>query len=1220
MLSQPHRSGEAPARGDIVAGKYRLERVIGAGGMGIVFKAEHLELDCTVALKFMHSNVVQDPQMRARFLREARAVSKLRTDHVAQVRDVGWLDEWTPYLVMEYLEGMDLSSVLARRGAVGPAEAATYVLQACRALAEAHAHSVVHRDIKPANLFLTTRADGSCLIKVLDFGIAKLGIVEANSDTIQTNGVLASVPYAAPEQLTSDGTIGTATDLYALGVVFYELLTGALPYRMSAVMNLVSDILAGALVPLLERRPSLPESLDRVVARCLARQPEDRWESALALAAALEPFAEGFTGAPPALTGTITPARGFVPEGSGRQHDGVSSEVLSPRTEPARALAYVSQARSQPDCCDSHATLEDATLRVRLLHLHLDVELTSNPDSIRAAADRLAQQLRRACSGVRFIAFVGTRESLVIVKHMLRLDLEQLEATASEREVFREALLFRVDDLLEIAGDAGQEELDPARAAELLRVARGFEELLERLGRRAPLPFPREQAPGNVEETQVVPDDRMAPLTARAQRYTSGLRQALQLSANRENADLFVARETMMRVREFNRTAAVDALIERAEGAGSNPLSKGIGYADTQRGVYDRLLAALQVGSTDRWVVTGQAGVGKSTVLTSLAADLASRHHEQPATAPLPLVFLLQLINLSQHDQTELANRAPGHRGAALFSALLARWCTWAEGVATTPLLTPENVTLRLRFRDTLLVLDGVDEFLTNNPSVALADFHDLLAYVQTTVGERSRIVLLLGIRASFPGLQTLASSVAHVLEIQRLSVTEAKRWFPDMSGALDSIQNGEVRDLLLTPLVLRWIGPRVGHLSDAAVSSATELLEEAIEAIVQESGLAHVRDRDGGHFATEDWLSALSFIAWTFFAGFMGEVHMDALIASARDANARTLEQGIGHHCRIAHQVLEDPLTGPALLRRTIFYPTGRLSFRFVHRQWQDFLAARYFAQCVAAGWIDEIGSVGLSVPMFKMAGEWLDARGFRLHVGFAADVLNRSRERKRPLIAANFVALLASSRIPMDGPAIELVLQAVDTMMPLTRLIILNGLSYRALRNDDPAAIDLRSRLVRIFEDCLEGKFAYAGEGSVLRSIAWCHLKAFNHYFSTRAPALPWQPPAWDSSVAEQELQVVCQKTAEGVQLAPQHRSVQLAFLQAQNLVRIDPNRPISVVHYLYYLVLARHEGAHISEISAELPTVLDAKGPIGLVYAAYRPVPEVSRLFELCCRLDG
>src|SRR4051812_480796 len=210
--------------GQILGGKYRVDRVLGAGGMGMVVAATHLQLDERIAIKFLLPEALRNPEAVARFGREAKAAVKIRGEHVARVIDVGSFENGAPYMVMEHLDGRDLSSFIHERGAMPMSDAVDAVLQACEALAEAHALGIVHRDLKPANLFLTRRPDGTPSIKVLDFGISKLTAPGADHSMTKTSAVMGSPLYMSPEQMTASRGVDARTDIWALGVVLYELL------------------------------------------------------------------------------------------------------------------------------------------------------------------------------------------------------------------------------------------------------------------------------------------------------------------------------------------------------------------------------------------------------------------------------------------------------------------------------------------------------------------------------------------------------------------------------------------------------------------------------------------------------------------------------------------------------------------------------------------------------------------------------------------------------------------------------------------------------------------------------------------------------------------------------------------------------------------------------------------------------------------------------------
>ncbi len=278
--------------GQILAGKYRIERVLGQGGMGVVVAALHVQLDERVAIKFLLPEALENAETVARFAREARAAVKIKSEHVARVRDVGALENDAPYMVMEYLEGQDLSALLRARGPLGVSEAVTYVLQAIEAIAEAHSLGIVHRDLKPSNLFLTRRADGTPLVKVLDFGISKINRASAMQDAAvtSTSAVLGSPMYMAPEQMIATRDVDGRADVWALGIVLYQLLTGRAPFDGTTMTELCARILQEPPAPLRASRPDVPPSLDAAVMCCLEKDRVRRFHTVADLAGALAPF------------------------------------------------------------------------------------------------------------------------------------------------------------------------------------------------------------------------------------------------------------------------------------------------------------------------------------------------------------------------------------------------------------------------------------------------------------------------------------------------------------------------------------------------------------------------------------------------------------------------------------------------------------------------------------------------------------------------------------------------------------------------------------------------------------------------------------------------------------------------------------------------------------------------------------------------------------------
>jgi serine/threonine-protein kinase len=275
--------------GQILAGKYQVERVLGRGGMGVVLAARHMFMARPVAIKLMTAVGMASGEQEARFFREAQIAGMLKGEHAGKVWDCGKLEDGTPFIEMELLEGKDLAGVLKLRGAMTIEEAVSYVLEASEAVAEAHALGIVHRDLKPANLFLANISGGKPRIKVLDFGISKLAADDGKlTKTEQTFG---SPQYMSPEQVQSAKRVDARTDVWALGVILYEFLAETTPFAQESSYATMAAVVTYPPKPLATLRPDLPPGLVQVVMQCLQKNPDLRFPNVSALAEALGPYA-----------------------------------------------------------------------------------------------------------------------------------------------------------------------------------------------------------------------------------------------------------------------------------------------------------------------------------------------------------------------------------------------------------------------------------------------------------------------------------------------------------------------------------------------------------------------------------------------------------------------------------------------------------------------------------------------------------------------------------------------------------------------------------------------------------------------------------------------------------------------------------------------------------------------------------------------------------------
>jgi serine/threonine-protein kinase len=281
--------------GEVIAGKYRLDRILGAGGMGVVVGATHLQLDKRIAIKFMSPLLLYNEDGLQRFMQEARLAARIQCEHVVRVFDVASLEDGTPYIVMEQLEGEDLRVLLQHRGRLPPASAVDYVLQAGEAIAEAHIAGIVHRDLKPGNLFCCKRMDGSRLVKVLDFGVSKLlpraDVAQPPGPSTGPHVVMGSPAYASPEQLREPGKVDPRTDIWSLGAILYELVSGKPPFAGDTFLELCTRVSNEPPTPLRVACPEAPPELAAIVERSLAKNADDRFRTVADFARALAPCA-----------------------------------------------------------------------------------------------------------------------------------------------------------------------------------------------------------------------------------------------------------------------------------------------------------------------------------------------------------------------------------------------------------------------------------------------------------------------------------------------------------------------------------------------------------------------------------------------------------------------------------------------------------------------------------------------------------------------------------------------------------------------------------------------------------------------------------------------------------------------------------------------------------------------------------------------------------------
>lgn len=326
-----------PEFGQVLAGKYRLVRKLGEGGMGVVFEAEHIRIKQRVAIKMLLPDVLDIPDVVSRFEREARAAGQLRSENTARVLDVDVSEDGMPYMVMEFLDGFDLSQVLEQRAQLPVGLAVDYVLQACNAMAEAHAAGIIHRDLKPSNLFLVGGERGT--VKVLDFGISKVENDKDNRVTATTT-VVGTPLYMSPEQVRSAKHVDARTDIWALGIILFELLAGKTPFEGSMTAA-AAAICIDEPPPMKQFRQDVPPDLAEHIRVCLEKDPANRFPNVQSLAVAIAPFGTGAVRSPDSSQPNIVlprPSTRKLEEGSGAHAHTIASSAEQHRDGRNRTI------------------------------------------------------------------------------------------------------------------------------------------------------------------------------------------------------------------------------------------------------------------------------------------------------------------------------------------------------------------------------------------------------------------------------------------------------------------------------------------------------------------------------------------------------------------------------------------------------------------------------------------------------------------------------------------------------------------------------------------------------------------------------------------------------------------------------------------------------------------------------------------------------------------
>ena len=687
---------------------------------------------------------------------------------------------------------------------------------------------------------------------------------------------------------------------------------------------------------------------------------------------------------------------------------------------------------------------------------------------------------------------------------------------------------------------------------------------------------------------------------------------------------LQVVDRTLVRVAEVNRVTGTTALIAQVAGEAA-PADRAVATANaaslgTQEDICALVSERLMQGRERprQIVVTGAAGVGKSAVMRMLAWRLGRRYLAQPGPAtPFPLFIPMQQVTLSREDP-------PAGR---LWEALWAWWSAWVTHLYPGRDHLSEWIEEVFRNRAVTVILDGVDDFLVNHPTMGLSSVVDTLRGVVTRYRDNPRFAIVAAVRSGLHGLERLASDPRDVLEVLRLTVPQAERTFPACKRWLPRVTDPRLLELVLTPLILSNFEPDTEHGFGARPLTAGTIMDETLRTILRRSHLVGLPVADGATVEIDHVLDALTLVAWLFFYKHRGEIDTETLLAEARtvverwraDLASDPALAGGGSDVLFGFGLVGLRVTCAAIAQRTVFVATGPDKVRFIHRSWQDFLLARYFVLCLKWGCVADFGVTAFNSHIYRMAGE-----GFRdvtIGEGQVRSVLEAWRRSKNTYISGNVIAFLAWTETAVDPSAIQLLLEELAHFEPLSRVVAIAGLGYRVLLNSatDRSLGDLRRALfpkLRLFSN----PDTTPVRDPVACSLAWCYQKAFAGLFGLPKPEVPWPRIGFSDAETAAALPMICTVSDGTAVVDARSRSLQLAFLVPILDAYHDPKLAIRALHYLYYLVVARKHGVHVFELSQELPQLLKPGCEFEKVIASFSVVPEVLELYRACQALHA
>jgi hypothetical protein len=662
------------------------------------------------------------------------------------------------------------------------------------------------------------------------------------------------------------------------------------------------------------------------------------------------------------------------------------------------------------------------------------------------------------------------------------------------------------------------------------------------------------------------------------------------------------------------------------------------------RWIMDRIAAPSPGIQT--YLLTGDAGVGKSAVIRRICRLLAVAYLESQDPAPLAILLPMQQVKPSKKEEESWLNdfcitRNPEARPWKVISKELVKMIN-AVVVETAQRqgygdLTSADLGVihedwlndRLHRLDTVLLIDGIDDFLTNNLQVELDDVSGLFDDIRKEFASNHGLTLILVARSSQVGLSELVPSADNTVEILRLSLEQAERIGSGIGGIIGKIRDERLAELLLTPLILSELGVKIsgGEIVADHLRAGSDIMEHALRAIMEKKELDKTINRRGAPIPLDVYLDAAMLIAAGYYRQSFTQRAADEIVLETKQTVHPKLEGHFKDHpnlpprglLRACVDVIEERENLMALLQRSCFLPTSRDTFRFMHREWQAYLVARFVAYSVRLGIADDVGvgNRAITKSMFLFAGEELNRISredhFEVDDALVRLMIRHSVTSGDQFVASNFVGTLGNSLVTLTPPAIRGLIAEAPGMGEIALNVLFSTFGIRVLEDHstDPSKADLRDEMGSAYKNYLSPDGRFSTKNGISESLCWCLLQAFHDRFHTDSPPVNWTGLG---RVHECDaLRMVCRKHDGVYTYDEQQRFVQYAYLQIQRILPKRPHNEITVLHYLFILAAAFRNRGHIGELRVELPAILSPNSDTSHFVADYHEVPALRSVFE-------